>query len=232
MENKKLFILSLGGSIIVPAPGEIDIAFLKKFRKLILSFTRRGYKFAIVTGGGKICRVYQKAAKDLAGASFEDMDLLGISITKVNALLLRMVFKKEAYPEVVDNPTKKIDMSKHKIIFAGGWKPGCSTDMDAVLLAKNLGAGKIINLSNISFVFDKDLNLYKDAKPIKNISWQDYLKLAGSKWIPGLSKPFDPLAARLAKKLNKSVIVAKGTNLKNLENILRGRKFLGTKIEN
>jgi uridylate kinase len=232
MENKKLFIISLGGSIVIPAPGEIDVIFLKKFKKLILSFIKKGYKFAIVTGGGKICRVYQKAAKELADVSFDDLYWIGISTTKLNALLLKTTFRKDVYPEVVDNPTKKIDMSKNKIVFAAGWKPGWSTDMIAVLLAKNLRAESIINLSNISFVYDKDFNLYKDAKPIKDISWNDYLKLSGSKWIPGLSKPFDPIAAKLAKKLNKSVVVAKGTNLKNLENILKGKKFSGTTISN
>ena len=133
---------------------------------------------------------------------------------------------------VLDNPFKKIDISKYRVVVASGWRPGCSTDFDAVLLAKRFGVKVIINLSNIPFVYDRDINRYKNAKPIKNIAWSDYLRLFGGRWIPGLSRPFDPIAAELAKKLNKRVIVARGVNLKNLENLLKGKKFKGTTISN
>ena len=58
MENQKTVIIALGGSIICPQPGKINIKFLKKFKKLILKYLKRGFRFIIVTGGGKVCRVY------------------------------------------------------------------------------------------------------------------------------------------------------------------------------
>ena len=36
-------VISLGGSVIVP--DKFDIEYLKKFRKLIASFIKKGYKF-------------------------------------------------------------------------------------------------------------------------------------------------------------------------------------------
>lgn len=232
MKDKKLFIISLGGSIIVPAPGEINILFLRKFKRLILNFLKKGHRFIIVAGGGKICRVYQKAALKIVKVPYEDLDWLGIHVTRLNAHLLRTIFRKEACPTVLDDPFKNIDISKYRIVIASGWRPGCSTDFDAVLLAKRFGAEEIINLSNIPFVYDCDVNRYKNAKPFKNMSWSDYLRLFGGRWIPGLSRPFDPIAAKLAKKLDKRVIVVKGVNLKNLENLLKGKKFKGTTISN
>jgi len=230
MKNEKLFIISLGGSVIIPKPDKIDVNFLKKFRKLVLDFLRKGHRFIIVTGGGKICRVYQKAASKTAKVSYADLDWLGIQATKMNAYLLRGIFGKEAYPEVLDNFGEKKKLSEYKLIIACGWKPGHSTDFDAVLLAEKTGAKTIINLTNIPYVYDCDFNIYKNAKPIKEISWQGYLKIIGEKWKPGLSTPFDPIAAKLAKKLGKSAIVAKGTDIKNLKNILAGKKFKGTVI--
>ena len=77
---------------------------------------------------------------------------------------------------------------------------------------------------------EKDINLHPTAKPIKDITWENYRKLIGSKWKPGLNAPFDPIAAQAAQKLKMTVIVTKGTDLKNLENIIKERKFKGTTI--
>ena len=231
MEDKKVFVISLGGSIVIPKPGGIDILFLRNFKNLILKFLKKGYQFIIIVGGGKICRIYQGAAKEVGNASSNDMDWLGIEATKLNAKLIQVIFQKQSYKKVIDNPLTKSDFSKAKIVIASGWKPGFSTDFDAVLFAKRAKAKTIINLSNIDFVYDSDVNIYKNAKPIKNISWNDYLKLVGEKWTPGLSTPFDPIAAKMANKLNKKVIIAKGANIKNLENILSNQKFIGTVIE-
>ena len=45
--QKDMIIVSLGGSLIVPE--EIDVAFLKKFRELILRYTKLGKKFILIT---------------------------------------------------------------------------------------------------------------------------------------------------------------------------------------
>jgi len=237
MKTQKLFVISLGGSIVVPAPGQIDVLFLKKFRVLILKFLKKGYKFAIVVGGGKTSRLYQSSASKITPLPYDDQDWLGIHATRLNAQLLRTIFKKEACPVVLDDPFKKVkNFLKYKIIIASGWRPGNSTDYIAVLLAKRFGSKEIINLSNIQYGYDlpaqagKDFKKYKNAKPFKNISWANYLKISGKKWIPGLSKPFDPVASRLAKELDKIVVVAKGTDLKNLQNIFEGKKIKGTII--
>ena len=62
MDNKKIVVISLGGSIIAPPEG-IDIKFLQNFKKLILSFVKKGMRFIIVCGGGSTARRYQAAAK-------------------------------------------------------------------------------------------------------------------------------------------------------------------------
>jgi uridylate kinase len=229
MKKPKIILIALGGSIICPRPGKININFLKKFKKLILKFIKKGYRFIIVPGGGKICRVYQKAAAKIVKLPYEDEDWLGIHTTRLNAHLLRTIFREVAYPVVLDNPRKPVK-NNWRVLIAAGWRPGWSTDYIAVLLAKRFEIKEIIDAGNIPFVYSKDLLKYKNACPIKEISWKDYQKLVGSKWIPGLAAPIDPIAAKLARKLKIPALIIKGTELKNLKKVILGQKFRGTII--
>jgi len=233
MGNSKTIIIALGGSIIVPSAGKINVRFLKNFRHLILKFVKRGYRFIIVTGGGKVCRAYQKAAAKIIKVSYEDQDWIGIHATRLNAHLLKTIFRKEAYPVILDEPFKKLKkgLLKKPIIIAAGWRPGWSTDYISVLLAKRFKVKQIIDAGNIPFVYTKDLLKYKNATAIKKISWKDYRKLVGSNWIPGLPCPIDPIAAKEAQKLKIRAIIIRGTDLKNFERLLSDKKFRGTMIE-
>lgn len=226
---KKTIILSLGGSLI--APDKIDIDFLKKFKKAIEKFAKKNHKFVIVCGGGAIARKFQKAASMKKNITSRDLDWLGIYATMINANIVKQVFGEMAESKIIQNPTKKISSDK-KIILASGWKPGWSTDYDAVLLAKNLKAKIVINMSNTDYVYDKDPKKHKDAKKIKNICWKHYRSLIAKKWIAGLNAPFDPIAAKEAEKSGIKVIII-GKDLRNFENLLNDRKFInGTVIEN
>jgi uridylate kinase len=223
----KIYVISLGGSLVVP--NEINIKFLSLFKNIIEKKIKENKKFIIIVGGGKTARNYQNAAKALTKVSNEDLDWLGIHATRINAHLLLTIFRKYAYFRIIKNPKEKISF-KEKILIAAGWKPGFSTDYDAVLLAKTYGSDTIINLTNVDYVYDKDPNKFKDAKPFKEISWKDYLKLIEQKWIPGMSAPFDPIASKLAQKFKFKVIILNGKKLKNLENYLANKTFKGTII--
>jgi uridylate kinase len=224
-----LKILSVGGSIIIPKQG-FNIVFLKKFRKLILERVKKGEKFILVIGGGHTCRQYQEAASQVAKLNNDDLDWLGIHSTIFNANFVKTLFKGYVYSEVVTNPTKKIKTGK-PVIVASGWKPGCSTDKDAVLLAKTYGATELINLSNIDYVYDKDPNKYSDAKKIEKIRWADFRKnIVGYKWIPGKNVPFDPIASSLAEKLQMKISILNGNDLKEVKDALLSKQIKGTVI--
>lgn len=226
----KTIIISLGGSLIVP--GEIDWMFVRNFKRVIEKYIRRKYKFIIITGGGKICRKYQDAASKITKLTNDDRDWIGIHATRMNAHFIRTVFRKHAYPTINKDPNdyQAFKNIKESILVASGWKPGFSTDYDAALLAKHLGAKTIINFSNIDYVYDRDPNKFKNAKKIENISWKDFRQMVGNTWDPGMNAPFDPIASRLAQKNKLEVIIMNGKNLKNLENYLEGKKYKGTLI--
>ena len=229
----KTIIISLGGSLIVPE--EIDIDFLKRFRDLILQFAKKN-NIAIICGGGKTCRIYQDAAKEIASISDEDLDWIGIKATRINAELVRSIFGKDASSEVINDPEDKEiknikNTPKNKVIIGAGYLPGHSSDMDAVLLEKNIGADEIINMTNIDYVYDKDPRKFKDAKPLKNISWKEFTKIIGDKWVPGKNTPFDPVAAKEAMKLKIKIVILNGGNLENFRKCLEGKEFRGTVIK-
>ena len=232
-KNTNTIVISLGGSLIVPK--HIDWEFLRAFRELIISQIKKGKKFVIITGGGYAAREYIQAASKVTRLTRDDQDWLGIHATRMNAHLIKTIFRKFAHPRINKNPTTEADLGEHfahgeKIMLAAGWHPGNSTDYVATILAKRLGAKTLINLSNIKYAYTKDPKKFKDAKKIEKIDWKNFRKIVGNRWDPGLNAPFDPIASKLAQENGLEVIIAEGKNLKNLENILSNKKFIGTTI--
>lgn len=226
MPKDQYRIISVGGSIIVPSEG-FGIEFLKKFKELILKRVKLGEKFVLVVGGGSTCRKYQQAAKDAGKIADIDLDWLGIYATHLNAMFVRFLFGKFAHENIVTNPTNKLITNK-PIIIAGGWKPGCSTDYDAVLLAKTYGASELINASNIDYVYSADPKKDKNAKILPRLTWDEMQKIVGGSWTPGANLPFDPKAVKDAKKLKLKVSFIKGTDLAEFEKALSKKEFTGT----
>lgn len=227
MKQRTTIVLSLGGSLIVP--DAIAVQFLKRFRTLILSLTARGIYFIIVTGGGNTARRYQTGAHAVTSMSPLQLDWVGIAATKINAELVRAIFGSYAHPTVVTDPTVRV-RSRQPILIGSGWKPGCSSDKDAVLLARTYGAKLVINMSNIPYVYTADPRRVRTAKPIKEMSWPALLRITGRRWKPGAHVPFDPQAALLAQREGMRVIVCQGKNLANIKNILLGKPYRGTTI--
>lgn len=210
-------------------PDNIDVDFLKDFKKLILLHVEQGKKFVIITGGGKICRRYNDAAEKITTPGKDDLDWLGIAATRLNSELLRIVFGDFAYNKVVLDPDV-MPKTEKPIIFGAGWKPGNSSDLAAIHAAKSVGAKKIINLSNTDYVYDSDPKNNPNAKKIEKIAWAEYRKLIPKEWNPGLNTPFDPIASKMAEEEGIEVVIMNGKSVDNLASYLKGEKFLGTAI--
>lgn len=221
-------ILSVGGSIIIPKTG-FDPVFLKEFRALILKEVKRGKKFILVIGGGATARLYQGGLTSMGVVDKEDLDTIGIATTVLNAQFVKQLFKGFVHHEVITNPTKKVKSTK-SIIIAAGWKPGCSTDNDAVLMARTYGAKAIFNLSNIDYVYNSDPRTNPGAERIEQITWKEFRKIVGDTWDPGANVPFDPIASKMAEKIGLRVGFLKGDNLGEVSKALAETKFAGTTI--
>jgi len=214
------------------APDGVDVGFLKEFQSTVTAWLNEdaGRRVVLITGGGAPARVYQKAYREAADHPSDDtQDWIGIAATRLNAALVKGVFGPLCRDEVVTDPTAEFDWTG-RVLVAAGWKPGFSTDFDAVMLAERFGAQTVVNLSNIAKVYTDDPKKNPQAKPLDSITWPEFQKLVGTEWNPGLNAPFDPVATKKAAQLGLTVYVAAGSNLANLAEILRGRPFVGTLV--
>jgi uridylate kinase len=226
-------VLSLGGSIVAP---EIpDAAFLKDFVDLVRDYLAGddSRRLIIVVGGGGPARRWQQAYREAMGSGegsdHEAQDWIGIMATRLNAQLVKALLAELCPQDVVTDPTT-VGLLMGKVLVAAGWKPGFSTDNDAVLLAERFAASRILNLSNIAKVYTDDPRTNPDARPIDTIAWAEFRKLVGDEWSPGKNTPFDPVATKRAAELGLSVVCAAGRDLGNLREMLEGRAFVGTLI--
>lgn len=222
----KTIVISVGGSLIVP--NDIDTKFLKEFTSVIRDFVRQEYTFALFCGGGKVARKYIESAQKITDMTNEQLDWLGIKATQLNAQLMKTLLEDIADPKIIQDPTKKYELT-HKVAVASGWKPGWSTDYDAILLGKQLGVEMVVNMSDTTHVFDKDPKKYGDAQPLEIISWKKYREMCGDEWKPGLNMPFDPIAAKEAQKEGMKVHII-GKDIHNLRKCLAGNQCEGTVI--
>lgn len=229
--GKDTFVLSLGGSLVVPNSG-IDIKFLTEFHTFIRDqISSKQRRFFITVGGGETCRRYQVAARAVLGQKIADVDVdwVGLHATRLNAQLVRTFFVDIADPRVIKHYEVILKTDK-PVMIAAGWKPGWSTDYCAVTLCQDYGISSLINMTNVDLVYDKDPKEFSDAKPLTKVTWKDYRIMMGDKWVPGMNIPFDPIASKLADELGVTVRILNGRDLNNLAKALDGNEFVGTTI--
>ena len=230
MTVQETIVMSVGGSLIVP--DHIDTTFLAELKSFIShQTTNTGRRFIIITGGGKTARKYADAAKVVSDLDNEDLDWLGIHATRLNGHLMRTIFKDIAHPVMITNPDDILDAPKDTpLIIASGYRPGASTDLRAIQIAERVGAVKVINLSNTDYVFTADPRKDPNAQKIEDMAWDAFRKLIPESWDPGLSSPFDPIAAREAQAKHIEVACINGKNMGALQDYLDGKPFVGTRI--
>ena len=229
LSRKKVIVLSLGGSLIVP--DKIDLDFLKEFRKTIQKNTRNT-KFVIVCGGGSVARKYISALREDNKKEYLQ-DLVGISVTRLNARLLAYLFGKNPEWEIPqDEKHVKTLLAKNDIVFCGGlrYSPDQTSDTTAVKLANFLKTD-FANLTNVKGLYDKNPREFKDAKFIERCSINEFNKIVMSiSQKPGMHAPVDHSAMKIIKKHNIKTTIL-GKDMKNFDNFLNGKEFVGSVIE-
>jgi uridylate kinase len=231
-----MFVLSLGGSIVSPPEGP-DVPFLVALHTRLVSWLAEyeERKLILVTGGGGPARTYQAALKEcnaacgLAPPDNAALDRIGIAATRINAQLVKGILGEYCADPVVEDPSGPIEFTG-KVLVASGWKPGFSSDFDAVYLGERYGASTVLNLSNIAKVYTADPKIDPKAIPLDSISWKEFRSMVGTVWTPGSNLPFDPIASAQAEAAGMRVICAAGKDLDNVFKILDGKPFIGTII--
>ena len=114
-----------------------------------------------------------------------------------------------------------------RVLVAGGWKPGFSTDYDAVLLASRFQADTLVNLSNVARIYSADPKTDPNARPLDRLRWAELAAMVGTTWVPGKNVPFDPVATAEAARIGLRVVVAAGETSRTLKRILAGAGLRG-----
>lgn len=226
--NKKVMVISLGGSLIVP--DKVDFELLKKFRGVL----RKNYdkwKFVVVCGGGSIARKYISALKE-EKADERKISMAGIRATRMNALFVIQLFGKEANGNLPKD-MKDVEnyLAKNNVVVCGAlrYAEDETSDGTAAKLAGHFKSD-FINLTNVKGLFSEDPRKNKNAKFIKKISWKDFEKKARSlKFSAGQHFVLDQQASSVIREHKiKTYIIGKDIN--QINNILEGRSFIGTAI--
>lgn len=231
MKKKHPILLKIGGSLLIP-DGTINTPYVKSLCQYITQEARSGQSFFLQIGGGSLSRTYIDAASYITDNSLDQnqLDWLALRPTHLNAYLFLSVFQELAHPTIITDYAK-IEHPKAPIVIAAGWKPGHSTDYNAVILARDYHINQIIKLSNTDYVYDSDPAKNSDAKPYKQLTWAKYRSLIGDKWTPGQHVPFDPIASKLADDQGVELLYLKGSDISNLKNAVDRIKYVGTIIK-
>jgi uridylate kinase len=227
--KKRLVVLSLGGSLIIP--DKIDSVYLKKFKEVILKHTKK-HKFIIVCGGGSIARKYISELKEIK-INEKLQSFAGISSTRMNARFMNYFFNinpEYGIPHTIKVLKKYI--RKRDVVFCGAleYKPNQTSDSTAAGIAKKFKTN-FINLTNVPGLYNKNPKKFKNAKFISKISWTEFFRLANkTKFKPGQHFVLDQTSAEIIMK-NKIPTYILGKNLQQLNNLLKNKKFKGTTIQ-
>lgn len=221
----KTYVISVGGSLIVP--DKVDYDFLVNLRNTVNKLKKR-YKIVIVTGGGKTARNYIEPLKR-AGFSNEIQCLVGIKTTKLNAMLVSNFLKAN---KLLPDSIKEIKnlLRRYNLVVCGsiGFHPNMTSDGDSADIARHLKA-ELINMTNVDGLFTKDPRKFKNARFIPEISFRDFLKIANKiKFKAGQHFVLDKSAAVIIDKYKIKTVILKGFS--NLEKCVNGEGFKGTVI--
>jgi uridylate kinase len=181
-----------------------------------------------VVGGGKVARVYQAGAKSMGANNFE-LDEVGISVTRANALFFTYGIDNSWRGVLTDPKEAERTLLLGKTPIFGGTIPGQTTDAVAAIIAELLGAD-FINVSNVDGIYSADpakeehAKMYKELTHTKMVS---LLKAQASK--PGAHTFVDPHAAAILQRSKIRSYFISGNDVENFKSIVRGNpEFKGT----
>jgi len=221
----KTVVISLGGSILIPALEENRI----KTYVPVLEEIAAHHRLFVVVGGGGEARRYIGVARTL-GIDEGTSDELGILITRLNANLLVAALGDRAYPKVAESHAEaKKYAESHKIVVMGGITPGQTTDAVAAVLAERVGASVFINVTSVDGIYSADPKKDKKAQRFATLTPEELLAtVGGTALTAGSNTVLDIVAARVVERSHIPLVVLDGRDPRNLSRAILTGKFTGT----
>ena len=221
----KKFVISLGGSVLVPSLESNNISRYVSVLKRLAGKCR----IFIVVGGGGEARRYIRVAREL-GAGEAMADELGIMVTRLNARLLVAGLGDTAYPRVAENYTEAREFAEtEKIVVMGGITPAQTTDAVSAVLAESIGADLLINATSVNGIYSADPK--KDAGAVRHerLTPQELLGIiTGGRMDAGANTVLDIVAGKVIERSGIPLLVLDGRDPENLYRAIVEGTYVGT----
>lgn len=180
-------LLKISGEAIQGQDSVFDLETVGRIASEIGQVQKEGVGIGVVIGGGNIIR-----GEKLSGYGLDrnQADSMGMLATLINGLLFENVLLSQGIPAVlqsalpVDTIAESIDLKKTSrylkeksvILFTGGTgSPHFTTDTAAALRAREIDAEVLMKATKVDGVFDKDPEVYSDARFFKTLTYDDVL---------------------------------------------------------
>ena len=231
----KNIVIKFGGSLLFSEGGTINYEKITEFCDLIKN-DRNYDSIIIVCGGGKIARRYIEAVREFTGNEIL-CDMIGIDISRINSRLIVANMKEFAYPQVPES-FKELSTAiiTSKVAVMGGLQPGQSTTSVAIQVAEFLKAERLIILTDVDGIYDKDPNVFDDAKLLRELNYDSLQKIileisGDNQAAAGEYRIFDAVSLQILKRSNVVVSVISGSNLDQFKKLWNDEKAnVGTTI--
>jgi len=222
-------VISLGGSIIIP--GDRDGEFLCRFASMLRPLID-DLEIYVVCGGGRTARYYINTGRELGGSE-EQLDEMGIEVTRLNARLLQISLGElagDTVPRTVEETAA--EGRRGRVAIMGGTTPGHTTDGVSAALAEMVGASRIVNATSVDGVYSADPKKYEDSVKFERLTFAELDAMMGkSKHGAGNSNVFDPMGAEIVKRCRIPILVVHGRDIEDMRNAILGMRIKGTVID-
>ncbi len=232
--QKKRVVIKLSGSIfsLSDISKQDNNDYYNKFKQYSDALTNltNSIQPIVITGGGSIARLYINFARKL-GLDESSLDLLGISISRINAKLLIASLGNYAYPDV---PQSLDDVGRfvesNKIIVSGGLHPGQSTNATSALIAEKTGASEFINATDVNGIYDSDPRKNNNARLFEKIQVNKLLNMLLNE--SSMAGEYDLLDIVALKVIERSKIKTKVilSDPANIVHTIQGMNYIGTEL--
>ncbi len=210
--------------------GENDVDFLRGLASLLHELSKARI-IMVVCGGGRIARYYIEHGRALGGTE-EELDWCGIAVTRLNATLLNIALGEGAVKGVPETCERAVELAvKGKIVTMGGTVPGHTTDAVSAMVARHIGADRIVNATSTDAVYSRDPEEDSSAERFTSLTLEYFYELVKDREHgAGQSTIFDSKGARIAMESRIPIFVVNGRNLREIKNAVRGDEIEGTVI--
>jgi uridylate kinase len=203
---------------------------LREIAGVISRKASKGFRLAVVVGGGRRAREYIELGREL-GLAEGVLDMVGIEVSRVNALLLASLVGSVAHLPVPRSVEEFLRAwSTGRVVVLGGLQPGQSTNAVAAVVAELVGADLLVNATDVAGIYDSNPKENPNARLLKEVRVEVLEGMLRSEELAGLYELFDRVAMNIVKRSRIPLVFLSAYDVKSLEGAIEGGEFTGTRV--